>query len=339
MNTVMSETTTTAASTDRRNTVDTTGGPLATTSLGKTYMHEHIFIVNPEMQYHWPGCLGWDEEREVARAIEIFKALREETGVSTILDPTVAGLGRHLKAMARVAAGSGINVIAATGWYTFNELAFNLHFRPAEETIRILENLFVADIEVGMEGTGIRAGVLKCATDAQGVTPHVEIVLRAVARASLRTGKPITTHTDATTERGLEQQRIFREEGVDLSRVVIGHTNQSNSLDYMRKLMDAGSFIGFDRCGVAGPHAPRAVQLDNLTELIRAGYADRIVLSHDNMVFMDAMDVDQLTTLAGPEFPYHYIHRGFLPGLRERGVSEETIDRMLVGNPREYFSR
>ena len=320
-------------------TVNTTSGPIEVTRLGKTYMHEHIFIVNPEMQYHWPGCLGWDEEREVARAIELFKGLKEETGVTTILDPTVAGLGRHLKAMARVAAASGVNVIAATGWYTFNELSFNMHYRPPEQTIRILENLFVQDIEVGMEGTGIRAGVLKCCTDAQGVTPHVEVILRAVARAHLRTGTPITTHTDATTERGLEQQRIFREEGVDLSRVVIGHTNQSNSLDYMQKLMDAGSFIGFDRCGVAGPHAPQEVQLDNLAELVRRGYGDRIVLSHDNMVFMDAMDTDQLRELAGPEFPYKYIHRGFLPGLRLRGVPEAAIERMLVDTPRAYFSR
>ena len=319
-------------------TVNTTGGPVDSTRLGKTYMHEHIFIVNPEMQYHWPGCLGWDEEREVKRAIELFKALEAETGVATILDPTVAGLGRHLKAMARVAAGSGMNVIAATGWYTFTELSFNMHFRPQQQVIQILEDLFVRDIEQGMEDTGIRAGVLKCCTDAQGVTPHVEIILRAVARAHVRTGTPITTHTDAPSERGLEQQRIFREEGVDLGKVVIGHTNQSNSLDYMQKLMDAGSFIGFDRCGVAGPQAPREVQLDNLAALIGRGYAQRIVLSHDNMVFMDAMDTDQITALAGPEFPYRYIHSGFLPGLRQRGVSESAINTMLIDAPRAYFS-
>ena len=319
--------------------VETTRGVVDATNLGRTYMHEHIFIVSPELQYHWPGCLGWDEDREVEKAIGIFKALRADAGISTILDPTVAGLGRNLKAMARVAAGSGVNVIAATGWYTLNELILNLHFRPPEQTLRFLENLFVQDIEVGMEGTGIRAGVLKCCTDAQGLTPHVELILRAVARAHLRTGTPITTHTDAATERGLEQQRIFREEGVDLSRVVIGHTNQSDSLDYMRKLMDAGSFIGFDRCGVAGPHTPREVQLDNLATLVRSGYADRIVLSHDNMVFIDWMELEQLRPIGGPEFPYGYIHQGLLPGLRARGIAEEAIERMLVGNPRDYFSR
>lgn len=107
-----------------------------------------------------------------------------------------------------------------------------------------------------VEGTGIRAGILKCATDEPGVTPDVERVLRAVARAHLRTGVPISTHTHAPTRHGLDQQRIFREEGVNLGRVVIGHCDETTDLAYLEPL-------------------------DTLAELCRRGYAGRIVLSHD----------------------------------------------------------
>jgi len=321
-------------------TVQTTGGAIDANDLGVTYMHEHIFIVNPELESLWPGWAGWNEDEQVEKAIGELKKLKDERGVQTILDPTVGGLGRHLKAMARAAEGSGVNVIACTGWYTYNELPFAFHIRSMEDTANILADLFVRDIEEGMEDTGIKAGVLKCVVDAQGVTPNVESVLRACARAHVRTGAPITTHTDAPSERGLDQQRIFKEEGVDLGKVVIGHTNQSNSLDYMEKLIEAGSYLGFDRCGIEGPQAPREVQLDNLAELIRRGYADRIVLSHDNMVYLDLVPMEMILGMVGGggDFPYGYIHNGFLPGLRERGVTEEQINTMLVEAPRQYFS-
>lgn len=104
-----------------------------------------------------------------------------------------------------------------------------------------LVSLFAHDIEEGIEGTTIRTGILKCATDEPGVTPDVERVLRAVARAHLRTGVPISTHTHAPSRRGLDQQLIFRQEGVDLSRVVIGHCNESTDLGYLERLIDAGT--------------------------------------------------------------------------------------------------
>jgi phosphotriesterase-related protein len=115
-----------------------------------------------------------------------------------------------------------------------------------------MADAFVHDIEEGIQGTQVRAAVIKCATDAPGVTPGVEKVLRASARAHLRTGVPITTHTQASTKRGLEQQDIFAAEGVDLSRVIIGHSGDSEDLDYLTTLVDRGSYIGMDRFGLEG---------------------------------------------------------------------------------------
>ena len=114
----------------------------------------------------------------------------------------------------------------------------------------IMTDMFVRDIEQGIADTGIKAGILKCATDEPGITPGVERVLRAVAQAHKRTGVPISTHTHAGLRRGLEQQRIFEEEGVDLSRVIIGHSGDSTDVGYLEELIAAGSYLGMDRFGI-----------------------------------------------------------------------------------------
>jgi phosphotriesterase-related protein len=304
-------------------------------------MHEHIFVVNPELQYYWPGCKGWDEEEFVDKARTALKKLHEESGVNTVLDPTVPGLGRNIRAVARALEGTGLNVIAATGWYIYNELPFTLTIKDRDTKIAELEAYFLRDFEEGLEGTSIRPGVIKCSTDKLGVTPDVEALLRATARTHLKTGLPITTHTDYTNEGGLLQQQIFKEEGVDMEAVVIGHCNQSDDLGYMEKLIDAGSLIGFDRCGMESPVAPLEKQLDNLAELCRRGYSKRVVLSHDRMVYQDLMPSEMLERMWHGDLldPYNRIQGETLPGLRARGVTEEQINDMLVEAPRGFFSR
>ena len=322
--------------------VATTGGLIEAESLGFTFMHEHIFCVSAELQSMWPGFGGWDEDVQVTRAAARLKSIREQYGVQSILDPTVGGIGRQLKAVARVAAESGINILVCTGWYTPDKLPFTLTFHGIEDLANHFAKWFTRDLEVGMEGTEIRAAALKCCIDHAGVTPNVEAVLRAVGRAHFNTGAPITTHTEPSLRGGLELQDIFTEEGVDLGRVVIGHVGQSGDVDYMERLISAGSYVGFDRCGRARPTASLERQLDTLVELISRGYADRIVIGHDDVFYSDTMPVDKLRKWMGltDAFPYGYIHSdgGFLSGLRQRGVAERDIQTMFVDNPRTYFS-
>jgi phosphotriesterase-related protein len=319
-------------------TVNTVLGEVSSDDLGVTYMHEHIFVVNPEMQFYWPGYQGWSEDEAVEKGRVALRRLHEEYGVDTVLDPTVAGLGRNIRAVARALEGTGLNVVAATGWYTYNELPFTFFAKDLDGRTAELERLFVQDFEEGLEGTSIKPGVIKCSTDKPGLTTDIEALLRASARAHKRTGLPITTHSEYTNESALIQQKIFLEEGVDMSAVVFGHCNQSNDLGYMEKLIETDSYIGFDRCGIESPVANHEAQLDNLAELCRRGHADHVVLSHDNMVFIDLMPLEALERMMA-HFPYGYIHAETLPGLRERGVSEEDINTMLVENPRNFFGR
>jgi phosphotriesterase-related protein len=318
--------------------VNTVLGEVSSDELGVTYMHEHIFVVSPEMQYYWPGYQGWDEEQAVEEGRAALKKLHDEHGVDTILDPTVAGLGRNVRAVARAVEGTELNVVVATGWYVVNELPFTFFMKDQEGKIAELEMLFTRDYEEGLEGTSIKPGVIKCSTDVAGLTSDVDALLRACARVHVKTGLPITTHTDYSNEGGLMQANVFREEGVDMSAVVIGHCNQVGDLGYIETLIETGAYIGFDRCGIESPAAPLDAQIDNLAELLRRGYAEHIVLSHDDMLFVDLLPPGVLAQLI-PNYPYGYLDAQMLPGLRERGVSEAHITTMLVDNPRRYFGR
>jgi hypothetical protein len=163
--------------------VETATGPVSTSDLGFTLMHEHIFVLSEGVGANFPSV--WDEEAKKKEAIEVLRRLKDR-GVSTLLDPTVLGSGRNVPLVQQVARESGLQVIVATGLYTYDELPHYFKTRTVEH----MADLFVQDITEGVQGTSVRAAVLKCATDHPGVTPSVEKVLRAVAKAHRRTACP-----------------------------------------------------------------------------------------------------------------------------------------------------
>ena len=191
------------------------------------------------------------------------------------------------------------------------------------------------DIVEGFADTGVKAGVIKCATDKPGLTPDVERVLRACAQAHRETGCPITTHTNAEAERGLDQQRIFDEEGVDLTRVVIGHCGDTNDLDYLQQLLDAGSILGMDRFGIDG-YLTTDQRVEVVAQLCEMGYAQQLVLSHDASCYIDWIEGEvPLTPL--PNWHYLHISKDVIPALLEAGVSNEQIDTMLIDTPKKFL--
>lgn len=320
--------------------VDTVRGPADTGDLGRVLMHEHVFVLGEELRENYPGYpTRWDEELRVDDAISKLRALSDR-GIDTIVDPTVIGLGRYIPRIQRIAEHTDINILVATGLYTYNELPFQFHYVGPGllfDAPEPLTELFVHDIVEGIAGTGVKAAMLKCAIEAQGLTPGVERVMRAVGRAHVETGVPITVHTNPHTGSGLVAQQVLAEEGVDLTKVVIGHSGDSTDLDYLRKIADAGSILGMDRFGLdlLLPFEERVATVAALAEL---GYADRMVLAHDASCFIDWFPHD-VKELAVPNWNYNHISDDVLPVLRERGVSDEQITTMLVDNPRRFFER
>jgi phosphotriesterase-related protein len=318
--------------------INTVKGAIDSSRLGTTLMHEHVFVLSTEVMQNYPE--GWgDEEKRVADAISRLNQLKAR-GVDSIVDLTVIGLGRYIPRIQRITAETELNIIVATGIYTYNDVPMYFHFQgPGTELggPEYMTDMFIRDITEGIGKTGVKAAILKCATDKPGVTPGVERILRAVAQAHRRTGVPISTHTHAHSERGLEQQRIFQEEGVDLSRVIIGHSGDTTDLNYLEKLVGAGSYIGMDRFGI-DTRLPFEDRVDTVARMCERGHADKMVLSHDAACFNDWLPEAALPAVV-PNWHFLHIHHDVIPALKERGVTDEQVRAMLVDNPRKIFER
>ncbi|MGI5274073.1 phosphotriesterase family protein [Nonomuraea sp. CA-218870] len=321
--------------------VNTVRGPVDVAELGQTLMHEHVFVTATEHVDNYGKGAWWDEEVRVADAIGKLNALAAK-GVRTIADPTVWGLGRYIPRIQRVTAGvPDLHVIVATGVYSFEELPHQYEHRGPGLLLDMPDPMiddFVRDLTEGIADTGVKAAFLKCVVDRQGLTPGVERICRAVARAHARTGAPITVHTNSATQSGITALDLFAEEGVDLTKVVVGHAGDSNDLDYLRRLADTGATLGMDRFGL-DLYNPTPQRVATIAALCERGYADRMVLSHDAACFMDYFpnEWDQVAAIA-PNWRYDHIHDDVLPALRAAGVTDAQIEQMLVVNPRRYFS-
>jgi phosphotriesterase-related protein len=316
--------------------VETARGPIPTASLGKVLMHEHVFILSPEIVQNYPEEWG-DEDERIADAHKRLTELKQ-AGIDTIVDPTALGLGRYIPRIARLARDLELNIVVATGIYTFDVLPHYFGLRlpgTGPDGTDPMVNMFVRDITEGITDTGVKAGIIKCATDRPGLTTDVERVLRACAQTHRITGVPITTHTHAASKRGLDQQRIFREEGVDLSRVVIGHCGDTDDLDYLEEVLAGGSILGMDRFGIDGL-LPTDKRVAVVAELCRRGHADHMVLSHDCSCYLDWIP-GEMPPMTMPNWHYLHISRDVLPMLRDNGVTDAQIDQMLVDNPRRLF--
>ena len=317
--------------------VETARGPVDTADLGRVLIHEHVFLMDMEYTFNYrPDFFGEATITDAAARLNALKA----AGIDTIIDLTVLGLGRHMPSMAKVAPLTELNIVVSTGAYTFDAVPAAFQFfgpgllcdSPDEPMV----DIFVKDITEGIAGTGIKAGELKCAIDAPGLTSGVERVMRAVARAHRETGTPITVHTAPLQKTGLVVQKVLSEEGVNLEDVVIGHCGDSADIDYLMALADKGSILGMDRFGI-----DFVITMDQrvatIAEMVRRGYADRLALSHDCCCWSDFFPNLDEYARALPNHNYLHIHDDVIPALREAGVSQSDLDTMFVTNPRRHF--
>jgi phosphotriesterase-related protein len=322
-------------------TVDTVRGPVDTSDLGRTYMHEHVFVLDADMQQNYPAEWG-SEDARVADAVEKLSALAAQ-GIRTIADPTVVGLGRYIPRIQRIAElVPNLNIVVATGCYTYDQVPFFFHYRGPALSAAVgadvpdpMVDMFLEDIREGIAGTGVRAAFLKCAIDKQGMTSGVARIMRAVARAHRLTGAPITVHTHPASHTGHAVKRLMcDEEGVDPTRVILGHSGDSADIDHLSSLADQGFVLGMDRFGL-NVETTFEARADTVVEMCRRGYADRMVLSHDAACYIDWIDPNVLALLT--QWNFLHIHDDVLPYLRECGVNDAQIEAMLIESPRRYF--
>jgi phosphotriesterase-related protein len=317
------------------NTIHTVTGPCRPADLGLTLMHEHLII-------GWPG---WESDtaaprfdRREAKRLCVDRMLElKALGVSALVDPCPIDLGRDVEFAAEVAQASGVHVICATGLYKEESGAAPYYkFRGAfTDAVSEMTEIFVREVTEGVGSTGIKAGVIKVATGPHQITPYERNVLIAAARTHKATGAPITTHTDEGTM-GREQLAILTDEGVDPTRVIIGHSCGSADLRYHVDLLDRGAYLGFDRFGLELLH-PDRLRLAALIGLLGIGLERQIVLSHDSVWCWRGRPLPIPVAQLAPKWDPRYVLREIVPALREAGVAQAKIDAMLIENPRRYF--
>jgi len=317
--------------------VQTVLGPVDPSKLGFTLPHEHIFAGSAGILETWPVLVGGRTAFR-DRVVDKLTTMKAE-GVDTIVDVTPSDIGRDIRFLEDVSRRSGVQIVACTGHW------LNPSLTMAARTIDELADFFRTEIERGIDGTDIKPGVIKVATDREGVTPFLEKALRAAARVSKATGIPVTTHTYAVGRMGEKQAEIFEAEGLSPTSVCLGHSDETTDIDYLAGLARRGYTLGMDHNpqGLRPPSAglPSWQQrAATVKQMIDAGFADRLFLSNDwyfgvTIAATGAMDVMDKLNPDGMLF----VTRKTIPYLRQLGVADAQIRTITIDNPRRFFSR
>jgi phosphotriesterase-related protein len=314
--------------------IQTVTGPARADELGFTLVHEHVACASAGVIRCWPAIYG-GREALLDRAVEVLSRAHED-GVETIVDATPFDLGRDMAFLAECAERSGMRIVACSGHWLIPAPA------TANRTTDQLTRLFIAELTEGADGTCIRAGVLKVASE-EAIEPFDRRVLEAAIAAHRETGAPIITHAAARNRMGELQATVFEASGVDPGRVVIGHSDDTTDIGYLTGLADRGFLVGMDRlpCGALPEYGGQTVadRLRMIADLVARGYGDRIVVAHDDPIWAGLLtDEDQRRHLESNPDVISFIPRIALPELRRLGVGEEDVRRMTVDNPRTWLT-
>jgi phosphotriesterase-related protein len=328
------------APTRRAGFVQTVLGPIAADRMGFTATHEHVLASSTGFMRLWPEYFG-GRTKFLSGVVERMKATKAG-GIDTIVDCTTADLGRDVRLLQDVSRQSGVQIIATTGHWLTPTPSFEA--RTADE----LADFFALEIERGMEDTGVKPGVIKAASEGDGMTPFQEKVFRAAARASQRTGVPVTTHSDARHRGGEQQTAIFEQEKLDPKMVCIGHSDETADFDYLAGLARRGYTLGLDHLFYGLPSMgggtngiPTWQERGTLLRrLIDAGFNDRLLLASDWFFALTIAPTGTIDVL-NKRNPYGNLFnvRNTIPYLREMGVTDQQIRTITITNPKAFFTR
>ena len=313
--------------------VQTINGPIDSSALGRTLSHEH-FTAGAAGMERLPWIFNLDEA--VTANVEALKRVKQ-AGIASLIDLTPFDLGRQLALFQRVAAANtGVNVVCATGVYRWVP-AYLMGREPDDVAEHLLHEL-----RDGIEGTGLMPGIIKLAWDMEyrlnegpaGFTPraNLERTARGAARAAKAAGVPISCHTLAADELGKPLMDIFEDEGLDPRAVTIGHSNDSQDIDYLLGIAKRGFNVGLDRFGTMRGEEEMARRGQLALDLIKAGFAEQVCLGHDGSPYMRfgaPRPANLDCWLPVPTFE--------LPWLLEHGASEDDIDAVMCRSIRGTF--
>lgn len=299
--------------------IQTVKGMIKPCEMGYTMSHEHLCLDLSKVRKNDDSTYGYSNT--VIKEIEKAKAY----GVKTFVEVTCNDMGRDVQQLALLSEACDIHIIAATGFYLDE---YHPDFID-EASIEEIAEIFLQDLTVEIDNTGIRAGVIGEVASSESMTKNEYKILQASALAAKKAGCAIVTHCQLG-KLGNEQADIFIEMGMNPQKVILGHIDLSNDLEYMCHLLDLGFNIAFDTIGKTA-YLDDERRAENLKYLVDKGYSRQIVLSQD-------ISRKSYFSKSGKYDGYTTVLKGFIPRLLELGVQQEDIEKMLVSNPQRIFN-
>jgi phosphotriesterase-related protein len=339
--------------------VMTVTGKIASDELGVTLMHEHV--LNDVSSWWRDSAESGATERVSSGPVDVsiigelrmdpfankdncvmsdFEVAAEELGQfrdlggRTVVEATGVGIGRDPHALRRLSEATGLQIVMGSGYY----LEASQPARMRNMSIGDIADEIVRDAYDGVDGSGVRTGIIGEIGVSADFSPAERKSLRGAARAQRVTGLPLSVHLPGWRRYGHEVLDIVAEEGGDLRHTVLCHMNPSGEdFDYQASLAERGAYIEYDMIGMDYYYADQDAQSPsdeenarNIVRLVENGYADHVLLSQD--IFLKMM----LTRYGG--FGFAYILRHFVPRLVRHGLQDAQIEQLLVTNPHAVFS-
>lgn len=343
--------------------VQTVLGPIRREDMGVTTAHEHVFIEltaffeerplrdipDPATRpvtmdvlgqlardpYALRDNLRFDDYETQKRELLYFA----RAGGRTVVDATTIGIGRDPERLRRMSCETGLHIVMGAGYYVGSTHSPEVRASTPEQ----LAANMVRELNEGMDGTDVRAGIIGEIGVSEVFDESERNVLRGAAIAQRETGAPIHVHINPWTVNGLEAARILIDAGVSPDRVCIDHIDMENRVDYIEKLLDMGCYVEFDNFGKESYIDREArrpgysnfnydtARVELLKHLIDTGRGDKILLSCD--VCLKTL----LRTYGG--WGYDHILVNVLPMMDEAGIKASDIDRLLIDNPANFFDK
>ena len=340
--------------TQNRGLIQTVLGPIAPLELGPTTTHEHLYIDfsfmfrpaqdSPSQELADAPItlenLGWIRRnyysnRSNIQLMDVHTTIEElrmygEVGGGAIVDATTIGIGRDPHALARISRESGVHIIMGAGYYVDAVHPEDMDERSVDDLAREI----IGDITKGVDGSGIKAGIIGEVGCTWPLTPNERKSLTASAVSQQETGAAILIHPGRHPDAPLEILELLANGGADISRVIMGHLDRTVfEFDALQSIAESGCCLEWDLFGNEGSYYPLAEidmpsdaqRLDFMKRVTDAGYADRIVIGQD------IATKHRLVRYGG--HGYGHIFENIVPKMRRKGFSEDEIRAITVDNP------